>query len=129
AKGRKVRPAPAVLAQRLAGEHGGQRRGIPTQRAGGDPRSGNRLEADASEIEHQAPRDRALRPTLWLSLPPENQIVRMEIRHSPRLVSQGDCGLDGFGPETGPQDRAKPAQLTAAEKLPHRACWIDHRAL
>src|SRR5450631_4100605 len=103
-----------MLAQRFAGEHGGQRRRIPTQRAGGDPRRGNRLEADSSDIEYQAPRDPALRATLRLRLPPDDEIVRMEIRHSPRLVGQGDCSLDGFGPETGPQDRPQPAQLTAA---------------
>src|SRR5450756_1568119 len=89
----------------------------------------DRLQPDAADTEHQALRNGALRPTLGLSLPPDDEIVRMKIRHRLRLVGQSDCGSDGFGPDGGPHDRAKPAQLAVAKKIPQRSSRIDHRTL
>lgn len=89
----------------------------------------DRLEPDASDAENQAVRNRALRSQLRLSLPPEDQVVGVEIGHRPGVSSQGDPGPDELGPEGCPEDRAQQAGIAVTQKIPHRTSRIDHRTL
>jgi hypothetical protein len=74
------------------------------------------------------PSDGAVGPTFGLGLPPDGEVVRVEVCHRTGQVGQSNCGSYGFGPDAGPQDHPEPSRVTVPQQPP-TAGRVDHRTL